>query len=256
MPPGHARDHPHARFGGGLARHAEGRAARLVHRHALRREFVPSQQRVDALAGVAVLLEPRRVVAPLMVEHDDMRAAADLFEVAEGIRLRGYGAAVHARPDAIRPARGLRGAVVELPEFGAPRVVPHDPLAVDGVVPVGAQWNRLSGLRLELALAVIAVADTVAAHSRPTVIGDALGMGALDDLAQDVGQILVVVRAVDARDVLVGGAVGLAVGHAREPVGVGLIEILRGAVGVHARHDDQPVVDARPWSVRRRDRGR
>ena len=67
-------------------------------------------------------------------------------------------------------------------------------------------------------------------------------MRSLDDLPEDVGEILVVVGAVDARDVLVGRAIRPAVRVAGEPVGMRLEEILGGAVRVHPRHHEDPVV--------------
>ena len=78
-------------------------------------------------------------------------------------------------------------------------------------------------------------------HSGPTVVGDAFRMRTLDDLAQHLGQVLVVIRTVDAGGVLVGGAIGIAVGGAREPVGMGLIEVLGRSVGIHAGHHHQSV---------------
>ena len=121
-------------------------------------------------------------------------------------------------------------------------VVPLDPLAVARVVPVLAGGDGLAGGGAELARAVVAVADAVALQPAPTVVGEAFGMAALDDLAQNAGDVLVVVGAVDAGDVLVVGAVGLAVGLAGEPVGMGLEEILGGAVAIHARQHGEPVL--------------
>ena len=69
-----------------------------------------------------------------------------------------------------------------------------------------------------------------------------IGETTLDDFAEDVWQVLVVVRAIDAGDVLVRGAIGRAIGVPREPVGVRLEEILRRAVRVHSSHDEQAVV--------------
>src|SRR5262249_21224191 len=153
----------------------------LVHRHALGPELVPSQHLGDTLAGLAVLLEAGRDVAPLVIEHDDLRAPAELLHVAERTRLRGDAAARHARPAAIAAACFLRHPLVRLPQFRTPLVVPHDPLAVTWIVPVRPARYGLSGFGAELALAVLAVTDGVAAHSGPTVVRDPLGMRALDD---------------------------------------------------------------------------
>ena len=67
-------------------------------------------------------------------------------------------------------------------------------------------------------------------------------MRSLDDLPEDVGQILVVVSAVDARDVLLRRAIRPAVRVAGEPVRVRLEEIVGGAIRVHPRHHEEPVV--------------
>src|ERR1035438_1492485 len=191
---------------------------------------------MNALAGVAILLKAGGIVASLMIEQQEVRALADFLEIAERAGLGRYRAAVHARPDAIGPAGSLRDAVVEFPEFGAARVAPQDPLAVGGIVPIGAARNRLTGLNAELPLAVVAVADATAPEPGPTVIGKSFGLGSLDDFAQNVGQIFVVVAAVDAGGVLVGRAVGLPIGGAREPIRVGLVGILARSAGIHARH--------------------
>ena len=239
---GHSSDHPHARFRGGLTGHPVRGAAVLIHRHALRGQFVPAHERVDAFAGVAVLLETGGVVAPLVVQHHDVSAAANSLQVPEGVGLRGHGAAVHAGPDTVGAARSLRSPIVQVPELRAPVVVPQDPLPVGRIIPIGAARYRLPGLRPELALAVLAIADATPAHSRPTVIGDPLRVRPLDDFTQHVRQVLVVVGAVDARDVLVVCAIRLSFDGTGEPVGMRLEEILRDAVGVHARHHDKSVL--------------
>ncbi len=110
------------------------------------------------------------------------------------------------------------------------------------MVPVRGRGQRRAGSGPERACAVVAVADALASEPRPAVIGEAIGTGALDDLAQDVRKIFVVVGAVDAGDVLVGGAVRLSRSVAREPVGMGLEKIPVGPVRVHPRHHEQPVV--------------
>src|SRR4051812_346229 len=66
-----AGDHPHLRLRSGLARDPIITRPRLVHRHALRRELIPAHHRMDALAGLAVLLEARVVVPSLMVQHQN-----------------------------------------------------------------------------------------------------------------------------------------------------------------------------------------
>ncbi len=127
---------------------------------------------MHALARVPVLLKPRVIVAPLMVEHDDVGALADGAEVTERARLRGNGTAVHAGPDAVGAAGGTRGLVVQVPDRQAARVVPPNPIAVGGVVPVRGRRKVLAATRLEQARAVVAVADAAAAEPRPTVVGE------------------------------------------------------------------------------------
>src|SRR5207302_10541342 len=67
-------------------------------------------------------------------------------------------------------------------------------------------------------------------------------MTALDDLAHDVWQVLVVVRAVHARDVAIVGAVWPALGVDRKPVWMLDEERRIGAVRVHASQNGQPVL--------------
>ena len=148
---GDAGDHPHARFRRRLARDAIVARTGFVHRHRLGRELVPSEHHVDALAGIAILLEAGIVIAPLMIEHHDVGTRADLLQVAERARLRGHRSAVHARPDAIRSSSRARGPIVQFPYFDAARVTPHDPVAVRPVVPVGLPRQRAAGFCSELA---------------------------------------------------------------------------------------------------------
>ena len=71
---GDAGDHPHPRLGRGLARDAVVARPDWYIAMLLRRQLVPAEQPVDALAGVAVLLEAGVVVAPLVIEHHDVGA--------------------------------------------------------------------------------------------------------------------------------------------------------------------------------------
>ncbi len=65
---GDSRDHPHTRLVRRLGRQPECGTPRLVQRHALRHELVPTEQAVYELAGVAVLLEAGFVGARLVIE--------------------------------------------------------------------------------------------------------------------------------------------------------------------------------------------
>src|SRR4051794_35326713 len=94
----------------------------------------------------------------------------------------------------------------------APRVVPDDPLVINGVVPVGRSRQPQAGGITKAAGAVDALANAAAFETAPTVVRDPVGMTALDDLAQDLWQELVVVSAVHARDVAIFGAIRPALG--------------------------------------------
>ncbi len=110
------------------------------------------------------------------------------------------------------------------------------------MVPVGLARQLHAGPSAELAFAMGAIADVLAAHSGPAIVGDAVRMRAFDNLAQHARQVFVVVRAVDAGDVFVRGAIRIAVAVASEPIRVSPIEILGGAVGIHAGHYEQAVL--------------
>ena len=180
-------EHPQPGLGLGLARLAEGRLARLVHGHALGDQLVPAEQAVDELAGLAVLLEAARVRAGLVIEHEDLGPAADFLEVAETAALPADRAAVHADPEAIRPARGFGRAIVRVPDLQPPRVVPLDPLAIDRIVPVLLAGNLLARRARGTSSRSSRNSRCFRAQSAPAIVGDPLGMRALDDLRKMLG---------------------------------------------------------------------
>ncbi len=141
-----------------------------------------------------------------------------------------------------RPAGRAGRAVVEVPDLQPPRVVPLDPLAIDRIVPVLLAGDRLAGPLAELLRAVLAVADALAPQPAPAIVGDSLGVRALDDLAENAGDVLFVVGTVDTGDVEIARSVRLARGVRGKPVGMGLVERFMGAVGVHPGEDGQSVV--------------
>src|SRR5262249_20589093 len=100
--------------------------------------------------------------------------------------------------------------IVLVPDRNAARIVPLDPFAVIRVAPILILWKRAAGSVPELASAVIAIADTLASESAPTVIGETFGMAALDDFPHDVRHVFIVIAAVDASDVFVIGPVWVA----------------------------------------------
>ena len=94
---------------------------------------------------------------------------------------------------------------------------------------------------MKLRRAVPAIADAIAAEAAPTVIRESFRLRALDDLAHDARKILIVISAVDAADVLVGGAVRRPGRVHGEPVRMLMVELLGGPVGVHAGQHHQAV---------------
>ncbi len=156
--------------------------------------------------------------------------------------MAGDAGAVHANPEAIFSACGLGDFVVVIPEFEAAGVVPVEPLAIDGIVPVFLLWDRFVGEGEEFGFAIFAVADVVAFEAVPDVVGETVGVGAFDDFAHDVGEVVVVVGAVDAGEVELTAAVGLAGGVDGEPVGVSVVERGEAFGGVHAGDDGEAVV--------------
>src|SRR5438445_489489 len=78
--------------------------------------------------------------------------------------------------------------------------------------------QRRATCLLEAGAAVLAVADVVAIQPAPTVVGDAIRRGPLDDLLEYAGQVLAVVRPAHTGDVQLAGAIRVALGIDREPV--------------------------------------
>src|ERR1039458_1956277 len=190
MPPGlqaagDAVEHPHPRLGRRFAGQPERGPSRLIQGHALGDQLVPAEQAVDEFARLAVVLKARCVTARLMVEHDDVRTTADFLAVAEALALAADGAAVHPGPDAIRPARRLRGAVIQVPDFQPAVVVPANPLAISQIVPIRLTRDVLAAALAEFPPAILTVADSAAAQPAPTVVREALRVVAFGDFTQD-----------------------------------------------------------------------
>ena len=190
--------------------------------------------------------KPGRVVPRLVVEHQDLGAAADRSGNLEPARLGRDRSAVHADPRQwARPAAWHVVRLFRSQSLQAAVVVPEYPLPVQRVVPVLPRRDGLAGAVAEPALTVARSSRAFPVQSAPAIVGDPLGVRPLDDLAQDAGDVLVVVGAVDARDVQLASAIGLARAVDGEPVGVGSVEGLVGAVGVHAGEDEQAVLVGR-----------
>jgi len=240
---GDAGVHPELDFRGRFSGEAElGRAAVLVLGHGFGDDFVPAGQGMDEVAIDDIFDDAVGDGAGLFVEEDDLGAGEDFFGVAECVSLGGDVGGLHAQPEAVYAAGGLRDFVVEVPLFEAAGVGPFDPFAEGGVVPVAGGGEGSVGERLEAAGAVLTVADRVTVGGGPGVVGEAFGMVAVDDFAHDVGKELVVVGAVDAGDVELAGHVRLAIGVDGDVVGVG---VEKGAVdfgGIHAGDDGEAVV--------------
>ncbi len=253
---GEARGRPEPHLGLRHAGEAEGGGAELVLRHRLGDQLVPARDLVQPLAGLGVLLEAVVGVAPLVVEHDDRRLGEDALEVDEAVRVVEELAADHPQPGAVLAA-GLAGdLVVKLPEVGPALEVPAHPVAVGVGVPVVRPRQLLAGVGLELRLAMVAVADAGSRQARPAVVGEAVRMAALDDLAHHVRQELAVVGRADAGDELVGLADRLAVDVAADPVGVRFVEVPGDSVRSPCGPAPPAPPRGRPRRSRRRGRAR
>ena len=130
-----------------LARAAEGRPARLVHRHALGGELLPAQQSVHLLAGVAVLLEAGRVLPRLVVEHQDLGAAADRRAIAEPARLGRDRCRCSCRPrgSAARPPGASCDCSGPRPPAGGRSSRGSTPGTTDRPSPSGPGWAGRCG---------------------------------------------------------------------------------------------------------------
>src|SRR5260221_589599 len=235
MPPrvqaaGNAVQHPQPRFVRGLARKPESRFPGLIHRHALRNQLAPAQQRVDQFSSFAVVLKPAFITTCLMVEHYDLGAFGDCFIVAEILTLGTDAAAHHPRPNAIRTASGLRSGVIQIPKFQTSIIVPTDPLAEDRVVPVLRRRNLFSAALPELALAVFAMAEARTSQPAPAVVGETLGPVTLCDLAKDGWDVVFVIRTVDAGNKQLTGLARLPVCIHSKPVRVSPVTFFLGSV--------------------------
>src|SRR5262249_52085173 len=152
------------------------------------------------------------------------------------------GAPDHADPQAVRAARLPGDRVVEVPDLEAAAVAPLHPRAIGPGVPVALRGEIERSLAFELRPAARAAADTAAREPAPAVVGEALGTVRGGDLAQDGGDVLAVVRSVDARDVELAVAEGLGLVAPREPVRMGLVALRPRPVRVHAREDRDTVL--------------
>ena len=188
------------------------------------------------------MLEALAIAARLVVQHHDLRAGTNLLVVAEAPALAADAAAVHAEPQAIRPPRRFGHAVVQVPDLQPAGVAPLNPFPINRIVPVVPCRKGFARPLAEPPGAMLAVTDAAAIQAAPTVVRDAFGMRPLDDLAQHVRQVLLIVGAVDARHVEVAGPVGLAAGVHGEPIRMGLVERFVGSVGIHASEHDQAIL--------------
>ena len=97
------------------------------------------------LAGVAVLLEPEGVVPCLVVEHQDLGAAANRLQSRNLLAWAEIDPLFMPTQRQCGPPAWPRRAAVQVPELQAAVVVPEDPLPVERVVPVLPRWDRLAG---------------------------------------------------------------------------------------------------------------
>src|SRR6185437_5869004 len=186
-------------------------------------ELVPAQHAVDELSDLAVVLETAGVRPGLVIEHEDIRSPGDGAKIAKAFALAADGPAVHAGPDTLGAARGASDLVIEGPQLEAAVIVPADPGFVGAAIPIRLQGKIEIRFVFKIFAAVVAVADRLAAQPAPAVVGEPFRMIERRDLLQDRGQMLGVIRTVDAGDVKIGGPIGLTIGIDGEPAGMRLI---------------------------------
>src|ERR1700739_4136166 len=119
-----------------------------------------------------------------MIEEHHFGAPEDGLAIPERAALRRDGSAVHAEPKAIGASRRFCGAVIQVPDLDTPRIVPVDSLPVDRIFPVARLRQRRAGFIANLSPAIFAVTDAVPPQTAPAIVGEALGVAALDDLGQ------------------------------------------------------------------------
>src|SRR6478672_4987413 len=110
-----------------------------------------------------------------MIQQNHFRPAANLLQIAERMALSTNRAAVHSDPEAMGTAGRFRRTVIQIPDFQTPLVIPFNPLAVNGIVPVLGTGKRLTCFLAEFTNAVLAITDTVAGQSAPAIIGKSVG---------------------------------------------------------------------------------
>ena len=196
---------------------------------------------MDELADLAVALETGRVDPPLVVEHEDFRAAADLPEVPELLRFSVGRASVHPDPDAVRPSRLAGQPVVVVPDLEPAGVAPTRSTHGSPDRPSPSAAALPARARAELPGAVRAVADLVPAEPAPGVVREPHRLVPGGDFPKDRHQVLGVIRTVDAGLIEIPVPVRLAVGVDREPVRMRPVEVLGRAARVHPGEDRDPV---------------
>ncbi len=87
--------------------------------------------------------------------------------------------------------------------------------------------------------------DMVAIKATPAIVGEAVGLATFDDFSEDVRDILVVVRAVDAENIEDPGPIGIAVYISGKPIWMCLEERFAGTVGIHSGYNSQPLPPGR-----------
>src|SRR5260370_13540209 len=134
---------------------------------------------MNELSCLGIALEARRIGARLMIEQHELRALTDALHIAECPCLPADRTTVHPDPQAVCAAGVARRAVEEIPDFQAARIVPLDPLAKHGVVPVPCRGNGVARSLAKTARAVVAIADAFAPHTDRVVCGVPFGRHAL-----------------------------------------------------------------------------
>jgi hypothetical protein len=153
---------------------------------------------MDQFPGFAVILKTARVTPRLMIEHDDFSTTTNLFEIPEALALADDGTAIHSHPKAFRTAGVLSNAIIQIPQFEPPFIVPGNPLAIEWVIPVLLTRNLLAGALAKFALAIHTKAWATTTKPAPTIVSEPFRMIALSDFAQDSRNVFLVIRTVHA----------------------------------------------------------
>ena len=186
-----------------------------------------SHHRAQFLRSPPVVPRRRQAAPRLVVGELDRRQLAGRLEIGRAVR-----------DEARTGVGGAHRRVPLLPELGEPRLAPLEELAPYWIARVAGARQGRAGRRLEVLLAVNAVA--VAALRRPAVGEDAVNLVLRHDLAMDAVHEVEVVRPERAGHPEIGirpVPQRRAVARRRDPVGVGGAHLVADGVRIGTRDD-------------------